>query len=237
VAALTGAIGLAAAGVGALTGGLISGNAEFERYETQFGVLLGSAEAAKERLAELAEFGAKTPFELPQVVQADKVLQGFGLHSEESAQKFGFAGTQIRTIAGDVAAGTGADFQEMSLLIGKFSAGATGEAISRMAELGITNRDELKKMGLEFSKSGELLSPLPEAMNTVLGLMEDKYGGMMNAQSATFEGMMSNAQDWIAGTIRTVSAPIFDKVKDGLGSVLNFLNSPERDRQFRHLVG
>ncbi len=224
--AISGGLSLITEGLSTVVKAGIEGNAQFETYNTQFGVLLGSSEAAKQRLAELAEFGAKTPFELPQVVDADKIIQGFGLHSEESAKKFGFSGEQIRTIAGDVASGTGADFSEMANLIGKFSAGATGEAISRMQELGITNRDELKQMGLEFSKSGELLSPLPQSMEVVLSLMKKKYGGMMDAQSNTFEGMVSNLQDWVGQSIREVSQPIFEVVSDSLKDVLSFLNEP-----------
>ena len=200
----------------------VASNIQFEKYEVQFGVLLKSTEAAKQRLQELAQFGANTPFDLPGVVEADKILQGFGLHSQESAQKFGYSGEQIRTIAGDVASGTGARFQDMALLIGKFSAGATGEAISRFQELGITTREELSKMGLQFSKSGELLSPLPQAMNVVLGLMKEKYGGMMQQQSATLDGMLSNFSDWKEGALRTLSAPIFDVFKQNLGGFLAF---------------
>ena len=154
--------------VGGLADAMIGGNAEFERYETQFGVLLGSAEAAQARLEDLAHFGATTPFELPQVVQADKILQSFGLHAEDVAARFGRSGEQIRTIAGDVAAGTGAGFDEISGYLGKFSSGATGEAIARFQELGIVTRSELADMGLEFSKSGELLTPLDEAVAPVL---------------------------------------------------------------------
>lgn len=212
--------------VGGLIDGMVNGNAEFERYQTQFGVLLGGAEQAKQRLDELAKFGASTPFELPEVVRADKILQGFGLHSEEAAKKFGMSGEQIRTVAGDVAAGTGSSFEEMTLLLGKFSTGATGEAISRMAELGITSREELSKMGLEFDKSGALLSPLPQSMDVVLKLMQSKFGGMMDAQSKTFEGMMSNLQDWIGGTLRTIGQPIFEVLRAKLENLLQFLSSP-----------
>ncbi len=211
--------------VGSLASGMVSGNAEFERYETQFGVLLGSTKAAKDRLAELADFGAKTPFELPEVVKADKILQGFGLHSEEAAKKFGYSGKEIRTIAGDVAAGAGVSFEEMAGYIGKFSSGATGEVISRFQELGIMTREQMAGMGLEFSKSGELLSPLPKATEVVLNAMKQKYGGMMDAQSGTFEGMMSNLSDWISQTKRQLMAPIFEVLKDKLGSVLAFLGS------------
>lgn len=214
-------------GLGGLVKGALAGNAEFERYSVQFTTLLGNADDAKKRLDELATFGAKTPFELPEVVRADKILQGFGLHSVEAAKQFGFSGAEIRTIAGDVASGTGASFEDMSMLLGKFSTGATGEALARMAELGIGSKTELAKMGLEFSKSGELLTPLPKAMNVVLTLMKTKYGGLMDAQSATFEGMVSNLQDWWGQTKRQIAAPIFDVVKENLGGLLTFLGSAQ----------
>ncbi len=211
--------------IGGVISGMVGGNAEFERYQVQFTTLLGSADAAKQRLDELTKFAATTPFELPEVVRADKILQSFGLESEAAAQKFGFNAQQIRTIAGDVAAGTGAGFEEMSLLLGKFSSGATGEALARMAELGITTREELSKMGVQFSKSGELMSPLPVAMNAVLKTMQGKFGGLMDAQSQTFEGMVSNLQDWVGQTERAIGKPIFDVLKGSLGGLLGFLGS------------
>jgi phage-related protein len=213
--------------VGDVVKAMVDGNAEFERYETQFGVLIGGSENAKKRLQELAEFGAKTPFELPEVVRADKVLQGFGLHSEEAAKKFGFSGTQIRTIAGDLAAGTGQNFEDMSRYLGMFASGATGEAISRFQELGITTREELGKLGLEFSKSGELTTPTAEAFTVLLNVAQKKFGGMMDAQSKTFEGMMSNLEDWKGNTLRTIGEPIFEVLRDKLGVLLQYLSSPE----------
>jgi hypothetical protein len=194
---------------------MISGNAEFERYETQFGVLLGSTDKAKDRLAELAKFGASTPFELPELVKADKILTSFGLHSED-----------MLTIVGDVAAGTGASFEDMSLLMGKFSAGSTGEVISRFAEMGIATKTELQKMGIEFDKAGSMTTPVATAMPILEQLMKDKFGGMMAAQSQTFEGMTSNLQDWVGSTIRTLGVPIFEVVKDKLGVLLTFLSDP-----------
>ena len=205
--------------------GLIGGNDQFEQYETRFSVLLGSMDAAKERIADLADFGAKTPFDLPGVVEADTILQAFGFHAEDTAARFGYSGEQIRTIAGDVASGAGASFQELALNLGKFSAGATGEAMMRFQELGIVTRDQLRAMGIEFSKSGELMSPLPEAMNAILTVMQQKYGGMMQAQSSTFSGMLSNLRDWAGNAMRVLGGPIFDQLKDQLKDLLAFLNS------------
>ena len=212
--------------IGGLVQGMVGGNAEFEQYQQRFEVLLKSADAAKQRLAELADFGAKTPFDLPEVVRADTILQGFGLHAEDTAKKFGFSGSEIRRIAGDVASGSGASFEQIAGYLGKFSAGATGEAIMRFQELGIVTREQLAKMGVEFDKSGTLTSPLPAAMTALLKVMNEKYNGMMAKQSKTFTGMSSNLRDWVGKTLRTVGQPIFDKLTDGLSSLLDFLDSP-----------
>lgn len=219
------ALGKAWDAVTGLAGAMIDGNAEFEVYETQFGVLLGSAEAAKDRLTELAQVGASTPFELPELVKGDKILQSFGLHAEDTAERFSFSGEEIRLIAGDLAAGTGASFEEMATLLGKFSSGATGEVLSRFQELGIVTKEQLAQMGLEFSKSGELLTPVEDAFDVLLQVSQDKFGGMMEAQSGTFEGMLSNFEDFKAGALRTIGAPLFEVAKAGLGKVLEFLNS------------
>ena len=209
-----------------LVQGMVGGNAEFEQYQMRFEVLLKSADAAKQRLAELADFGAKTPFDLPEVVRADTVLQGFGLHSEEAAKRFGYSGAQIRTIAGDVASGSGASFEQIAGYLGKFSAGATGEAIMRFQELGIVTRKQLADMGVQFDKAGSLTSPVEGAMNTLLKIMSQKYDGMMVKQSKTFTGMLSNMRDWVGKTLRLVGQPIFEKLRGGLEGLLGFLDSP-----------
>lgn len=216
-------------GIGSAISSFLSSNQAFESYNNQFTVLLGSAGAAQQRMQELAQFSATTPFDLPGVVEADRIIQGFGLHTQDSAQQFGFSGTQIRTIAGDVAAGTGTSFADMARYIGQFSAGATGEAMARFAELGIVTRKQLADMGLEFSKSGELLSPLPEAMNVLLTAMQQKYGGLMAVQSSSFEGMASNLSDFVGNAQRTFAAPIFDVFKDGLERLLQVVGAHAGD--------
>lgn len=214
-----------AEGIRTITAGMIEGNSAFEQYDVRFKTLLGSAEAAKQRMEALAKFGRETPFDLPEVVQADIILQGFGLHSEEAARQFGFSGEQIRTIAGDVASGTGASFNEIALALGRFSAGATGEAMMRFQELGVVTRNELRGMGVQFSKSGELMSPLPQAMQAVLTAMQDKYGGLMAAQAKTFDGMKSNLRDWAGAAMRETGRPLFDALKTQLQNLLTLVNS------------
>ena len=209
---------------------MVTSNAQFETYGQQFDVLLNNATLAEERIKELERFGRTTPFDLPGVVEADRILQGFGLHAADTQARFGVSGTEIRRIAGDMASGVGISFQEASTLLGRFSAGATGEAISRMQELGITTREELRAMGVEFDKSGALVSPLNEAMAVVLQIMQEKFGGMMEAQSSTFNGMLSNLHDWADSTIRITGQPLFEFAKEQLADLMAFLDSSEMEQ-------
>ena len=225
-------IGLAASGIGVLAGAftglaqsMVSGNAETERYETQLGTLMGSASAAKARIAELAKFGAETPFELPEVVQAEKILIGFGLSGQKAMKMVGKNGNDLLAIVGDIAAGTGAQFADIATLFGKFSSGATGEAISRFQELGIATREQMAALGVQFSNSGELLSPLPIAMQAMVKIAGEKFGGGMQKLSQTFEGQMSTLADNLNQAKIAIMAPIFDVLKDSLAGLNNVLSS------------
>lgn len=211
-------LGLIQQGIGAIGGladGIIGGAAEFERYNTQFTVLLGSSEAAKQRLDDLAKFGQTTPFELPEIVKADKVLTSFGIESQKQLQ-----------LVGDAAAGTGTKIDELSLTFGKISAGAFGEAFQRLAELGIATRKDLEMQGLKFDKSGSFKGTAEEAMAAVNAIVEKKFGGMMDKQSQTLEGQWSNVQDTINGILRdigTTALPVFKSILAGLLQVLTQL--------------
>jgi hypothetical protein len=223
--AIGGVFGAIASGASGVAGAMITGNAEMERYETQLGTLLGGADKAKERLAELAKFGATTPFELPEVVRAEKVLVGFGLTGQKALDLTKKSAAGLRTTIGDIAAGTGASFEEVALTFGKFSAGATGEAISRLQEMGVVTREQLTEMGIQFSKSGELMSPLPEAMEAAVKIADKKFGGGMKNLSSTFEGQMSTLQDNWNALVRTVGQPIFEALKPQLAILNDFLSS------------
>ncbi len=238
-----GRVGLAAMGIKALASsvaglarGMVAGNAEFERYEVQFGVLLGSAAAAKKRLAELTEFAKVTPFELPEVVRADKILIAFGLDAATTAKRFGVSAEQIRTTIGDAASGAGVSFEMLAIAFGRFASGATGEAIQRFQELGIATREQMASWGMEFSKAGQLLTPAREAFTILEKHVRDKYGGMMEAQSRTFEGMLSNLSDWFGQTKRTLMAPLFDVLRGQLQGLLTFLSSPQMQASINNIA-
>ena len=222
--AISGIMALGSAMAGAAQS-MLGGNAAMETYQTQLTTLMGSSDAAKERIAQLAKIGAETPFELTELVKAEKIMMGFGLNTEKTMQLSGRSLDDYRRAIGDMAAATGAPLDEVTLLWSKFGSGATGEAISRLQELGIVTREQMAEMGIEFSKSGELVSPIPEAMKVAMDLAEKKMGGGMKALSSTFEGQMSTLADNFNQAKVVLMAPIFDLAKSGLTSLNEWLSS------------
>lgn len=218
------AIGQAVAGVAT---SMIDGNAKMEMYETQLGTLMGSSDKAKERIAQLAKIGAETPFELTELVKAEKIMMGFGLNNEKTMKLAGLSLDDYRTAMGDMAAGTGADLSEITTLWAKFGAGSTGESISRLQELGIVTREQLEAVGIQFSKSGELVSPLPEALAAAIKIGNDKFGGGMKALSSTFAGQMSTLSDNFNQAKVILMQPIFEVLKSGLTSLNETLSGEQ----------
>lgn len=128
----------------------VEASSQFEVFETQFTTLLGSASAAKKRIDELATFGQKTPFELDEIVSADRLLQTFGGTALAT-------GENLRRI-GDSAAAVNADFKEVSFWTGRMysaiQAGRPfGEASARLQELGILTGDVRTKLE-DMQKTG-----------------------------------------------------------------------------------
>lgn len=154
-----------------------------EKYSIQLEVMLGTAEKARQRLQYLRQFASTTPFQLPQVVEAANLMEAFGVFSKRSF-----------TAAGDAAAAFSKDLTEIVRSLGYLSTGRTGEALESLARIGVT-RPKLAKMGVEFSKTGELQSSVQAAMDAVIIYMERNFGGMMKRQSRTFFGAMSNLKD------------------------------------------
>ena len=224
---ITAGLHAVAGGIKGIADGMVGGNAAFEDYQVRFTTLLKSTELAKQRMGELATFAVNTPFDLPQVVQADLVLQGFGFHAADVATKFGYSGEQIRTIVGDVASGTGQNFEEIASLFGRFSTGMVGHALMRFGELGAVNRDQLAAMGVQFNKAGELISDKSKAMAAILTFLQGKYGGLMEAQAMTLNGILSGLRDWFGETARIVGQPLFEGLRTSFWMLLQALKSPE----------
>ena len=79
---------------------------KIEGLTTQLETLTGSAATAQKILEDLQEFAARTPFKLTGLAESSKLLLAFGKTQEEIIPTL--------QILGDVAAGSGADLQELT---------------------------------------------------------------------------------------------------------------------------
>lgn len=192
------------------------GNAAmFEDFETSFSVLLGSTEKAKARISELSDFAATTPFELPEVVQASRVLQTL----TDGALA---TGDELRLL-GDVAAGTGEPISELSVHFGRLYDGIqsgrpVGEALARLSEVGAIKgevRNEIEQM----IKSGVQGDIIWQRLRDSFG----KYAGMMEKKSGTWNGAVSNLADSWTNLSKTIGDPIKDELKPIIQSLSSFL--------------
>lgn len=216
-AGITNALGGVASGISGLAKEMVAGNAEMEGYEMAFSTLLGSMDAAKARMAELVQFAAKTPFQIPEVVRASRLLQTFG-------------GTALATgknleLVGDMASQAQKPFEEVAFWVGRMytglKAGApVGEALMRLQELALLSGETRREMET-MQKAGANGREIWEKF-----LSGFKGGGMMEKQSHTFGGLMSNFQDALDTAKRTIGKPLFDVAKEGLEKVMDFMSSP-----------
>lgn len=111
---------------------------KFETLTIQFSVLMGSLTKAKDRMKELADFAAATPFAMEEVVNASRQLHVF------SDGALG-ASNSLRLV-GDAAAAVGQNIQEVSFWVGRaysmIKGGQPfGEAAMRLQEMGIITPD------------------------------------------------------------------------------------------------
>lgn len=194
------ATGLATVGVG--------GNAQLEQYSTSFKVLLGSADAAQKRIAELYTFAQTTPFELPEVVAADRLLQTFGGTVLATGKNL--------TLVGDIAAGTTQPFQDVAMWIGRTydalqSGRPWGEAAQRLQEMGALSgqaRARLEEMTASGASGAQVWAAFTQEMS--------RFNGMMQEQSHTFSGLASTARDVFGNALRTALEPVFTRIRSAL---------------------
>lgn len=196
------------------TAGVTAGTM-FEKFTVQFETLLGSTDAARERIAEYAEFGASTPFELPQVVRAGKLLQTFGGDM--------IATGDTLTMVGDMAATAGVGFEEIAMWVGRAytaiqSGRPFGEAAARLQELGLMSgpaRQAMEDMQKQGATADEMWAKFTETMG--------EFNGMMDKQSKTMEGMRSNLEDYREQIALAGGRSFFEEEKRNLQEYLAFL--------------
>jgi hypothetical protein len=131
-------------------------------------------------MEEYKRIAASTPFELKQVVDAGNQLQALNKYSEETLINLG-----------DLAAASGKPLEQVMSAYAKLVTGQKGEAINMFRDMLIAQSDWVDANGKALETTEEMLAELPEILE------RKSFVGMMDEQSKTFEGQMSNLKDSI----------------------------------------
>ncbi|HPH85580.1 MAG TPA: hypothetical protein PLC48_08960 [Ferruginibacter sp.] len=161
--------------------------AQVEKYNVTLKTMLGSQGSARDRMTEYSDIAMKTPFELNQVVEAGNQLQAIGRYSRNNL-----------TMLGDLAAASGKPLEQVLGAYAKISTGQKGEGVNMFRDLLISTDDWIKATGKGISKNGELIATTEEMLAALPQIMKSKgFTGMMEEQSRTTEGQVSNLKDAI----------------------------------------
>jgi tape measure domain-containing protein len=190
--------GITAVGVaGAVAvGGLIKMAGQFEQTQIAFTTMLGSAEEANKLLKDLADFAARTPFTIPGIEQNAKLLLGMGVAAED----------MIPTLKalGDVSAGLSVPLDRIALNFGQIRVQGklTGRELRDFAVAGVPLIAELaKNFGLTEAAITDMVSKgeigFDDVENAFITMTSEggRFFDLMDAQSKTFLGQVSNIQD------------------------------------------
>ncbi|MFD1269470.1 hypothetical protein [Paenibacillus motobuensis] len=182
-----------------------------------FKVMLGSAEAAAQRVQELTAFAGKTPYKREDIYEASRVLQVFTGNALSTGEGL--------KMVGDIAAGTKQEFGDVALWVGRLydalkSGRPVGEMTSRLQEMGAIGGDAragieaLADSGLKIDKTWPLVT---QAFGKFDGMMEDMSGNLQNLLLGTKSFFTQNViKRWGYG-IESSLGPALKKFREWRG--------------------
>ncbi|MBO5217534.1 MAG: tape measure protein [Alistipes sp.] len=171
---------------------------EFQQLEVAFSTMLSSKEKADALMAEVTDFAAKTPFDLQGVAQGTKQLLAYGSTAEEVVG-------ELRML-GDIAAGLSIPLGDIVYLYGttRTQGRMYTQDLRQFMGRGIPLAEELaKQFGVSKDRVGELVTQgkvgFEEMRKALVSMTSEggKFYNLMEAQSATITGKMSNLGDAI----------------------------------------
>lgn len=226
-AAVAGKVGALAAG--ALAGGFallgkqaISTSAQFEGYLTSMETIEGSAEKAKQSMDWIKQFAKETPYELDGVTEAFIKLKSYGIDP--------VANNTLRTL-GDMASAMN---KPLNQAVEAFADASTFE-FERLKEFGIKAKQEGDNVTFSWTENNKEMSKTVKKTATdvrsfLLDVAGRRFGGAMEKQSKTFNGMMSNLTDsWSDFQRRIGEKGFFEVVKGQLSGLLDQIQRLDKE--------
>lgn len=205
---------------------------QFQQTEMAFKTMLQSEEKADALMKQLIRTAAVTPFGVEDVTEGAKQLLAFNVAAEDVNK------TLIGL--GDVAAGMGLNLKDLVMLYGTTIAKGKMDTMDlyQFLNRGIPIADEIAKvMGLDVTnaikevqkqiKAGKVTSDIfIQAMQSMTA-EGSKFGGLMEAQSKTITGQISNIEDAIEQMFNDLGKSQEGVINTGLGVVSTLVENLE----------
>lgn len=230
---------LAAIGVSAIKQG-IEFNATLEQMKISFQTLargelgpeasLEDINALGEEMLEwVKEISISTPFEAMDLAKNLRLLIGMGVPLEEAKDLIMDLGDATSAMGGNAAM-----FETIARAMAQISAKGkvSTEELMQLAEAGIPAFEILQeKLGVTREELDELLRggliPAQEGIDALSQGMEERFGGAMDEQSQSLNGMLSSLEDFKNFLLADITAPIFENLKPLLEEMMRIAQSPE----------
>ena len=211
--------------------------AAFEQTSLSFRVMMGDAAKSSKLLADLNKFSNDTPFTPEQVFSGGKQQLSFGFDPGDIIPNL--------TMIGDIASGTGKDFNELGLIFGKvFAKGKMdSQDLNQMAEAGIPI---VKTLGQMYNATGGEIYDMASKgklsfadLKTAFAKMTGEGGifsGMMKQQAQTFNGVMSTLKGNVADIGRSIAESWLPALKEAAALTNKMAGELQARRDERKIV-
>jgi tape measure domain-containing protein len=204
-------------------------NAMLEQVTVAFTNVMHSSAGAHDMIQQLQQFAANTPFEFQGLAQSAQSLLAFQFNANQIKPIL----TAIGDTISDLGEATPDQMQRIVDIFGKINSQGklTGETIQELADAHINVWSILEQQtGKTQAQLQKMVSqgliPAGSAVSMLTTGMEQMYGGGMQQQATTFNGLMSTLHDNISMALGTLMGPVFDLAKQGLSQLVGWMSQP-----------
>ena len=178
---------------------------EFQQLEIAFTTMLGNKKQADALMQQLIDTAATTPFGMNDIANSAKQLLAYGAEADKVNE------TLVRL--GDIAAGLSIPINDLAYLYGTTMVQGRlyTQDLNQFLNRGIPLVDELaKQFGVTKGEVKQLVEQgkvgFPEVEKAIVAMTSEgsKFGGLMEAQSKSITGQISNLEDAVEKMINEV---------------------------------
>lgn len=193
---------------------------EFQQLEIAFNTMLGSKSKADALMSQLIRTAATTPFGMTDISNSAKQLLAYGVEADKVNE------TLIRL--GDIAAGLSIPINDLAYLYGTTMVQGRmyTQDLNQFLGRGIPLTAELaKQFQVAESKVKTLVEEgkvgFPEVEKAIISMTSEggKFGGLMEAQSKSITGQLSNLEDAVEQMFNEIGKSTEDTISGSIGLI------------------